>query len=164
MPRQKPVQRDEVYFDRTITTLPIDSVRKVKYSGRWLRYEPIPRLWAPLLQALNQERKQQWGDDCRPVEAPGFTDGTVYKCWHCRGKFYKAFGAARHVYCSDQCAKAARSKTFTKLSKARSKARAEARAGRKCESCGKAIRAQRSTARFCSVRCRVASHRANHHS
>jgi hypothetical protein len=33
-------------------------------------------------------------------------------------------------------------------------------AGRKCEACGKAIKAQRSTMRFCSVRCRVAAHRA----
>jgi hypothetical protein len=43
--------------------------------------------------------------------------------------------------------------------KARSKARAAARAGRHCETCGKAIKAQRSTMRFCSIKCRVAAHR-----
>jgi hypothetical protein len=43
--------------------------------------------------------------------------------------------------------------------KARSKARAVARANRKCETCGKAIKAKRSTMRFCSIRCRVAAHR-----
>ena len=44
--------------------------------------------------------------------------------------------------------------------KALAKARAAARANRKCATCGKPIKAQRSTKEFCSVRCRVAAHRA----
>jgi hypothetical protein len=38
-------------------------------------------------------------------------------------------------------------------------ARAAARSGRSCERCGEPIEAERSTRRFCSVRCRVAAHR-----
>lgn len=34
------------------------------------------------------------------------------------------------------------------------------RANRKCEACGKVFTPMRSTGRFCSARCRVASHRA----
>src|SRR5262249_21483229 len=40
----------------------------------------------------------------------------------------------------------------------RSQARAAARANRKCEVCGQRLKAQRSTMRFCSARCRVAAH------
>jgi hypothetical protein len=42
----------------------------------------------------------------------------------------------------------------------RAAARAEARANRKCATCGQPIKAQRSTMKFCSVRCRVAAYRA----
>jgi hypothetical protein len=41
----------------------------------------------------------------------------------------------------------------------RAAARAAARAGRKCEVCGKALHAARSTARYCSVACRVKAFR-----
>jgi hypothetical protein len=39
-------------------------------------------------------------------------------------------------------------------------ARAAARSGRSCEGCGEPLKAARATKRFCSVRCRVAAHRA----
>jgi hypothetical protein len=42
----------------------------------------------------------------------------------------------------------------------RSAARAAARAGRTCPVCGGAVNARRSTARYCSTRCRVAASRA----
>jgi hypothetical protein len=41
----------------------------------------------------------------------------------------------------------------------REQQRAEARAGRVCPVCGGQVEAQRSTARYCSDRCRVADHR-----
>ena len=46
-----------------------------------------------------------------------------------------------------------------KLVKARSRARAAARAGRACATCGRRIKAKRASKRYCSTRCRVASHR-----
>ena len=45
--------------------------------------------------------------------------------------------------------------------KGKSEARAAARANRKCAQCGEPITAQLSTKRFCSVKCRVARHRAS---
>jgi hypothetical protein len=122
-----------------VTTLPTDSVRQGEF-GR----EAIPSLWAPLLRELKV--KEPWP----------YSRGKA-KCQHCGCKFYQVPGSRSH-YCSDQCAGAGRNAAFVK---ARSEARAQARAGRKCEACGKAIKAQRATMRFCSVRCRVASHRAN---
>ena len=138
--RRKPVQRHEVRFDgEHITTLPADSLRQGEF-GR----EANPKLWAPLLRQLKV--KEPWP----------YSQGKC-KCVHCGTKFYRVPGR-RSRYCSDQCISAVRNAAFVK---ARSEARAAARANRKCEGCGKAIKAQRSTMRFCSVRCRVASHRAS---
>ena len=137
--RRKPVTRDEVRFDgEHITTLPADSLRQGEY-GR----EANPKLWAPLLRQLK-------------VKEPWPYSRGKWKCQHCRSTFYRVPGSHSH-YCSDQCANTVRNAAVVK---ARSEARAKARAGRKCEACGKAIEAQRSTMRFCSVRCRVAHHRA----
>jgi hypothetical protein len=137
--RRRPVQRHEVRFDgERITTLPADSLRQGEY-GR----EANPKLWAPLLRQLK-------------VKEPWPYSRGKWKCQHCRSTFYRVPGSHSH-YCSDQCANTVRNAAVVK---ARSEARAKARAGRKCEACGKAIEAQRSTMRFCSVRCRVAHHRA----
>ena len=69
-------------------------------------------------------------------------------------------------YCSDHCQREAdapqRAKKIAKMVRRKSEALAAARAGRKCETCGEKIEAQRSTMRFCSVKCRVAAHRASH--
>ena len=133
---------------------------------------PITKLWAPLLRELDQENKETWeswppelqGDPPKPLSVP-----RPYRklfCRHCLRCFYSADKGSRQnggmmLYCSDKCVAVARSATMASIIKERSKARAKARAGRKCEGCGKAIKAQRSTMRFCSVRCRVADHRAN---
>jgi endogenous inhibitor of DNA gyrase (YacG/DUF329 family) len=138
--RSKPVQRHEVRFDGSqITTLPADSLRQGEY-GR----EANPKLWAPLLRELKV--KEPWP----------YSRGKA-KCQHCGCQFYWVPNR-RSRYCSDQCANAVRSAAFVK---ARSEARAAARANRKCETCGKPIKAQRSTMRFCSIRCRVAAHRSS---
>jgi hypothetical protein len=139
--RRQPVQRHEVRFDRhrgCITTLPANSLRRGEF-GR----EPIATLWAPLLRQL--KAKSPWP----------YSLGKR-KCQHCSTVFYHVPGR-RSRYCSDPCANALRSAAF---SKARSEQRAAARANRKCETCGQPIKAKRSTMRFCSMRCRVASHRA----
>ena len=137
--RRKPVQRHEVRFDGSrITTLPADSLRQGEYAR-----EPIPRLWAPLLRQL--KAKEPWP----------YSRGKC-RCRHCGSQFYRVPGSGGH-YCSDQCATVVRNAAFVK---ARSEARAKARADRKCAQCGEPIEARRSTMRFCSIRCRVVSHRA----
>jgi hypothetical protein len=133
--------------------------------------EPIAELWAPLLRELNLENQklhEEWvskGLSEGPYEP--ITVPTPYRKWRCRrcGQlFYNADNGYRRngrvpLYCSDKCVAAVRALAMAPVVKARSKARAAARAGRKCQTCGKAIKAKRSTMRFCSVRCRVAAHR-----
>ena len=162
--RTKPIQRDEIRFDGLrITTVPINSVRE----GRRGDLNPIPKLWAPLLHSLDQAEKKLWegwvqrglasaDTPPKPIKAPhpDLSSGKL-RCRYCGVKFYRTDRSA-YTYCSDKCAGAAHSAAMVK---ARSQARAAARAGRKCETCGKPIKAQRSTMRFCSVRCRVAAHR-----
>src|SRR6516225_2647728 len=136
--RRKPVQRHEVRFDgERITTLPADSLRQGEF-GR----EPIPKLWAPLLRSLKAKKPWPHSHGKR-------------KCLRCGSLFYRVPGGQSR-FCSDQCANAVRNEAF---SKARSERRAQARADRECATCGEPLAAQRSTMRFCSVRCRVAAHR-----
>jgi hypothetical protein len=137
------------------------------------RLEPIANLWAPLLRSLDQERRGQWEDWVKqgvddPDDPPEpFTVPRPYRecyCRHCGRMFYTADKGPRQngvvmLYCSDKCVAAAHSAAMASIVKARSKARAAARANRKCATCGKPIKAQRSTMQFCSIRCRVAAHR-----
>jgi hypothetical protein len=135
--------------------------------------EPIAQLWAPLLRSLDQERKEIWeswppalqGDPPEPIKVPPplACRGESF-CRVCGRAFYQADRGYRRnsgvaLYCSDKCVAAAHSAAMAPIVKAQSLARAKARANRKCETCGKPIEAQRSTMRFCSVRCRVAAHR-----
>jgi RNA polymerase-binding transcription factor DksA len=83
------------------------------------------------------------------------------RCDRCGGPIE----AARHyriersvgIYCTYFCAASGRRDRYARTQGA---ARAAARAGRKCERCGKPIKAARSTKRFCSTKCRVAAFRA----
>jgi predicted nucleic acid-binding Zn ribbon protein len=170
--RRKPITRDEIRFNGSrITTLPIDSVR----GNRRDDFDPIPRLWAPLLPLLDREVRQAWdrhkwvhdlservfGRKKQPP--PPVTIPQPYQarwgpctCRQCGAEFYRVKGGSER-YCSDRCANAVRS---AKMVAERSEARAAARAGRTCINCGKPIEAQRSTRHTCSDRCRVAAHRA----
>jgi hypothetical protein len=133
--------------------------------------EPIAKLWAPLLRELNLEnRKLHEGWLSKGLSEGAYEPISVprpYRRWYCRHcgqAFYNADKGSRRnggvpLYCSDKCTAEIRRESMAPIVKARSKARAAARAGRKCETCGKAIKAQRSTMRFCSIRCRVAAHR-----
>jgi hypothetical protein len=165
--RTKPVCRDEVCILRgwpweawRITTLPADSVRRVERS---LACEAIPKLWAPLLRRLSKLQAEQWqvegakreSDGKERFEKPGPVElphpGDAEECRHCGTKFYTV-SRRPHAYCSDRCAVA-------RATKARSERRAADR-NDTCDHCGKPIRARRSTMKFCSIRCRVAAHRA----
>jgi endogenous inhibitor of DNA gyrase (YacG/DUF329 family) len=131
--------------------------------------EPIANLWAPLLRSLDQERKETWegwppnlkGDPPEPITVP--RPYRKHYCRHCGRAFYQAdqrHNGGAMLYCSDKCVAAVHAAAMAPIVKARSQARAAARANRKCATCGKPIKAQRSTMRFCSIRCRVAAHRA----
>jgi hypothetical protein len=162
--RNKPIIRDEVRLsDRgRIATLPLNSIHRDRPG---LSPDPIEKLWAPLVQALNRQQdehtasmKQMWGARYKapkPIEVPRPDWRGPNKCRHCGHGFYNAQNC-RGAFCSDTCIRAER---VIITAKARSESRAAKRAGLKCETCGKRLAAQRSTARFCSVRCRVASHR-----
>jgi hypothetical protein len=164
--RTKPIRRDEIRCCWDIETMPANGMCK----GRDGDLVPITKLWAPLLRALDQERKETWeswpphlkGDRPEPITVPA--PYRKWRCRHCGRAFYNADKGPRRngsvpLYCSDKCVAAVRSAAMAPAVKARSIARAKARAGRKCETCGEPIEAQRSTMRFCSVRCRVAAHR-----
>ena len=175
--RRKPVTRDEVRFDgwSHITTLPVDAVRK-KSKTKFYDYEIIRRLWTPLLRQLNQAKKQEWQSEPKEhrgkfysIEYPEVGWRTRF-CRHCEKPFYDAFirDAAGHrhsTYCSDRCMSLAhaprRAAWLAEFVKARSQQRAEARADLTCQACGKPLKAERSTRKFCSGRCRVAAHRSS---
>jgi hypothetical protein len=176
--RRKPIRREEVRVHRDpwrtwrIMTLPANSVRVVKYGS----LHAIEPLWHPLLRELNQAQDQEWEDRLPlrqnlamgmkwrgklqkppPVEIPHPVGSFCAdcECRHCGAKFYRALHGG-DTYCSDKCSSAARSAAASKV---RAEARAAKRADRTCEVCDQPIKAQRSTMRFCSVRCRVAAHR-----
>lgn len=162
--RKQPVTRDEVRLTERgyIATLPADSVRQDKYG-----LKPIPQVWALLVQTLKQAqdensawKRRTWGSRSTPpdpIKMPRPKWGTpIVECRHCGRGFYvgqRCFGTS---YCSDKCKRAANAVGYVK---ARSESRAAERKDLCCERCSKKLTAQRSTARFCSVRCRVAAHR-----
>jgi hypothetical protein len=76
-------------------------------------------------------------------------------------EFYRVYGGG--WTCQSLAYAPKRAAHRAELIKARSEERADARAYRECETCGKPIEANRSTMRFCSVRCRVAAHRKAEH-
>jgi hypothetical protein len=73
-------------------------------------------------------------------------------CVVCRTRF---FGVGRTSTCTDRCAKIRRDSTRT-----RGEAKPVEREPKACERCGERFIPPRSDARFCTVRCRVAHHRA----
>jgi hypothetical protein len=159
--RKRPVGRDEVRVHHyEVRTLPGGSFHR---DG-----QPIARLWQPLLDTLRQQHREWW--DGGPAAAPELwgefkprvrvvDPDTQATCRQCGRRFHHHH---RHPskWCSDLCAREARAPRIAATIAARSKARALARASRTCKTCGKPIKAQRATRQHCSVRCRVAAHRA----
>ena len=96
--------------------------------------------------------------------------GYLYQCDECGIKFADRPWPRRQLHlCSNKCERtrsAAYQRQWRKenppdyqtLNAKRDQQRAEARAGRTCEHCGVAIKASRSTRRFCSDLCRVRAH------
>jgi hypothetical protein len=138
--RRKPVTRDEIrYNGQSLTTAPVDAIR----ADVWGTGHPIMALWAPLLRTLGEPMLDSF------VMAPE-------PCRQCGRRFWRDH-CSNGMFCSDRCASLARR---AKYATAQGAARATARSGRSCEWCGEPIEAARSTMRYCSVRCRVAAHRA----
>ena len=95
------------------------------------------------------------------VHAPcHFRKDSLRWCRHCP-KFF--LGDCRARYCSEACLRAVKARKAArrnrKAAAARAVARRAARGGRVCPVCGVPLEAKRSTARYCSARCRVAWHR-----
>jgi hypothetical protein len=177
--RRKPVTRSEIRYDgKRVTTLPIDAVRKDK----WGDAEPLRKLWAPLLRSLNRESKRTdelFAKDRRehvpalkvlpwePIRCPQPYCALLgpHTCQQCRRKFYRVIMSSDR-FCCDDCAEArGRERRATRnaaMVEARSQERVAARADRRCANpdCNKPLPAQRSTMKYCTVRCRVAAHRA----
>lgn len=178
--RRKPVSRSEIRFDGfygRVRTLPVDAVRPGEDAGFGDKYiVPIPKLWAALLQELTEWRKRDvacwqaaFGFRQNPPDPVRLSESyhpmllRLRACQRCGREFYNLSLNGR--YCSDDCAKASwrdgRAGSVAAMVKARSEERAAARADRRCANpdCNKPITAERSTGKFCSVRCRVAAHR-----
>lgn len=96
-------------------------------------------------------------------------------CRVCKKKFFNArtyrtaprtgyrvviTGKKSSSFCSDACLTKWRKRKRAEQRKEEAATRAEARSGRVCEQCGEPIEAARSTKRYCSIKCRVAAHRA----
>jgi len=176
--RRKPVTRSEIRFNGSfIATLPVDAVREEDRGY----IAPIHKLFAPLLRSLNRASKRDYDERAQAFEAIGLAqrgawepislpDRYIYRmprlcaCQRCGREFYRVTTSGH--YCSDDCAEASqgeqRASRNAEMVRTRSKERAAARAGRRCANpdCNKRLKAQRSSMKFCSIRCRVAVHRA----
>src|SRR5262249_54413943 len=137
--RRKPVTRSEIRFDgECITTLPVDAVReemrKNVYGTFSPSFEPIRKLWAPLLRALNGASKRDYEQavqsrkdtivagasflarhDMEPWEPircpePYRADAGPDTCRRCGRDFYRSNAGRRRnaTFCSDACAAASR--------------------------------------------------------
>jgi hypothetical protein len=89
---------------------------------------------------------------------PVALDPTVWlhRCRRCQAPFIDVPEAR---LCSDDCRAGAKRDSVRKASAKRSVFRSERYETRICRHCGRETRTARATKRFCSVKCRVASHR-----
>jgi hypothetical protein len=135
-----------------IMTGPVWAYRRGKYGHA----EPIPEAWQDLVRALEpraeadyRRRVAWWSKAVRVQVRPPRADD-VRTCWVCDQQFY---GACQLRTCSPACHRARQAPRAS-----RAKPRQETR----CPTCGDVFEQTRQDARFCSVRCRVAAHRAQH--
>jgi hypothetical protein len=180
--RRKPLTRNDVRIEGiNFVAVPVDAYqpqKPVKKSGRWrvpAFPSPIESLWKPLIEELEAESARIGELRGKPItwEIPQALDQprTRGTCRHCGRPFFRLSRISiRHVgsangqvfaieklylpqgqYCSNHCATKARTA-------GRTAARAAARAAR-CDHCGEPMKAERSSKRYCSERCRVAAHR-----
>jgi hypothetical protein len=141
-------------------------------------------LWQPLMDGLTAQyaaeherwRRRGLAVLSQPRPLPSleivFLMGFEYECEHC-GAGFLAYKLAINVVrlCSNKCEReraAAQQRAWREANpredyyrqyySKRDQRRTEARADRRCEHCGVAIEAARSTKRFCSGRCRIRAH------
>ena len=168
--RRRPVTLDEIRMGRLApTTIPADSVAPNEDGD----LVGIISVWRPLIRSLNRKRKA-WNATAKPglglkpiklhmLSIPYVRyDCRAKNCRHCGTLFY-SHGHVNQVgvCCSDRCLKAVRAKMSKASAEKRSEARAATRADLICQTCKEPLEAKRSTAKFCSVRCRVAAHRVD---
>jgi hypothetical protein len=93
-----------------------------------------------------------------PEEVPyptGYRD-----CLHCGNRFAYCGGHSRIRYCSNACIDAGKATTRAQWSMYRGNRRSNRRGCLDCKHCGKRLEAKHANKQYCSVRCRVAAHRA----
>jgi hypothetical protein len=182
--RTTPLTRDEVRVDHwfQILTVPADAFREREAHPRF--YVP-DHLAADLLAQLNREREARiawyqqnppppealaamqaigsWPYQPPPPQASlAHWDSWLSQdyCRQCLKWFVRLEPRARTRFCSDKCHAEHERERWQALTDRRSADRAEDRAYLYCHHCGGDLPlAQRSTGRYCSVRCRVAAHR-----
>lgn len=86
-----------------------------------------------------------------------YTYGRTKRCPWCRHRFLARGNSV--LYCSKECVAEARNKRRAEQ-RAKDRAHAYVSPYRNCIMCGDRFKFQRSTAKFCSARCRMAAHRA----
>jgi hypothetical protein len=160
--RNAPLTRDDVHTrGRFIRTAPLDAYEVFKFNGSdiLINLQPKFDLWEPLLDELGVD------DSAIPRL---FDANRIYACVHCGRDFFMRgdIDGGRRLYCSPAChyEATANTKALAALRQRNklSKKRAAARADRHCGHCGKPFEAKRSTARFCSDKCRIYAYRAGH--
>jgi hypothetical protein len=80
----------------------------------------------------------------------------LIRCKRCQAPF---IGPSEARLCSDECRALAKRDSVRRASAKRSVSRSERNETRICRHCGRETQTARVTKRFCSVKCRVASHR-----
>ena len=155
---EKPITREEVRLTSrgAIATLPRRGCKgkRLKHGVGFFytHYSPRKDLWRPLLRRLKVEMPEPWGTPPR-------------SCVVCDKEFLVAWRRhyARHYsysICSDKCVADLRNMTRRRRRRKHAAERQKAMGNRTCVHCGVPLDANRATKRYCSVRCRVAAHRA----
>jgi hypothetical protein len=177
--RREPVRRDEVRIYLRLgeprITMPVGTYRleeRGKYHTGYFVGDPA--LWQSLIEELatqHSPRDEDWQRMALPVSGPArlpkpeISWGLEYICEQCGARFLAHKLAGNMVrLCSDKCARergVSQERQWRETAppgpyrRNRSQQRAAVRADRTCEQCGVAIKAARSTRRFCSRRCRI---------
>jgi predicted nucleic acid-binding Zn ribbon protein len=151
-----------------IAAAPLDAYELVDSVPPYLA--PRAVLWEDALEELDAMQRARDGRFIGPLEYPRAPiQGLHVKlrdCVVCGHAFVTGDSMGRPLYCSDACQKIATKKPRAPRDSAprdnatRAAERAARRANRECEHCGQPFTPRRSSGRFCSMRCRVAHHRA----
>ena len=148
MARVKPLAREDVLaYGPSLRAAPLRAFRRDR-SGN---YRPRVAMWR-----LLRESRDGWLA-LDPESITRFK--TVGRCLHCGETFLRGYRVSARV-CSNRCARERERQRAREWAKANYQPRERTLHRTKCEQCGETFKAVRADARFCSVRCRVAAHRA----